>query len=80
MPDRVVGLSVGESGSGSGAVFGWHARLDWVVVASNQGLTLPQSQAVRELAWRYGQLFEQQRVPQLAQEAVAAIGAQLFEL
>ena len=79
MSDRVIGLSVTESGCGPGAVFSFHVRLDDEVVASNQGLTAPQSQAVRELSWRYGQLFEQRRMPQLAREELAAIGAQLFE-
>jgi hypothetical protein len=61
-------------------VFSFHLYLDGAVVASNQGLTVLQSQAVRELSTRYGSLFEQRRLPQLAREALAAIGAQLFEL
>src|SRR5215472_4190361 len=80
MADRVIQLAVSESGSGSGAVFSFHLHLDGDVAASNQGLTVPQSQAVRELSTRYGSLFEQHRLPQLAREEQAAIGAQLFEL
>src|SRR4051794_27099840 len=80
MPDRVVWLSVGESGSGSGAVFGWHVRLDGAVGASNLALSAPQSQAGRDLGWQDGQLFEQGRVPQLAKDQLLALGAQLFEL
>jgi CHAT domain-containing protein/AAA ATPase-like protein len=80
MPDRVIQLSISESGSGSAAVFSFHLHLDGDVAASNQGLTVPQSQAVRELSTRYGSLFEQRRLPQLAREELTAIGAQLFEL
>jgi hypothetical protein len=80
MADRVIQLPVSESGSGSAAVFGFHLYLDGKVESSNQGLTVPQSQSVRELSTRYGSLFEQRRLPQLAREALAAIGAQLFEL
>ena len=80
MPDRVIQLSISESGLGSGAVFTFHLYLDGKVLASNQGLTVPQSQAVRELSFRYGLLFEQRRLPQLAREELAAIGAQMFEL
>jgi hypothetical protein len=80
MADRVIGLSISESGSGPGAVFSFHLYLDGAVVASNQGLTAPQSQTVRELSRQYGLLFEQHRLPQLAREALAAIGTQLFEL
>jgi CHAT domain len=80
MPDRVIQLSISESGSGSGAMFTFHLDLDGTVLASNQGLTVPQSQAVRELSFRYGLLLEQRRLPQLAREELTAIGAQLFEL
>jgi hypothetical protein len=80
MPDRVIQLSISESGSGSGAMFAFHLYLDGTVFASNQGLTVAQSQAVRELSRQYGLLFEQRRLPQLAQQELAAIGAQLFEL
>jgi CHAT domain/AAA ATPase domain len=80
MPDRVIQLAISESGSGSGGVFGFHLYLDGKVETSNQGLTVAQSQAVRELSTRYGSLFEQRRLPQLAQRELAAIGAQLFEL
>jgi hypothetical protein len=65
MPERVLGLTIMESGSGSGAVFSFHVRLDDDVVASNQTLTAAQSQAVRELSVRYGQLFEQRGLPQV---------------
>ena len=58
MADRVIGLSISESGSGPGAVFSFHLYLDEAVVASNQGLTAPQSQTVRELSRQYGLLFE----------------------
>ena len=58
MPDRLIALSVAESGSGAGAIFDFHVRLDDEVVASNQALTAAQSRAVRELSERYGQLFE----------------------
>ena len=67
MPDRVIQLSISEGGSESGAMFTFHLDLDGTVLASNQGLTVPQSQAVRELSFRYGLLFEQRRLPQLGQ-------------
>jgi CHAT domain len=80
MPDRLIQLSISESGSGSGAMFTVHLDLDGSVETSNQGLAVPQSQAVRELSWQYGLLFEQRRLPQLAREELGAIGTQLFEL
>ena len=49
-------------------MFTFHLDLDGTVLASNQGLTVPQSQAVRELSFRYGLLFEQRRLPQLGRE------------
>ncbi|MBL8665937.1 MAG: CHAT domain-containing protein, partial [Rhodospirillales bacterium] len=78
MSDRVIGLSVTETGDGPAAVFSFHLRLDGTVVVANQALTGGQSQAVRELSRRYGELFEQQRLPQLTQQELAAIGTQLF--
>jgi hypothetical protein len=42
-----------------------HVRLDGNVIASNQDLTAEQSRAVEDLSRQYGQLFEQQRLPQL---------------
>src|SRR5438552_2850994 len=59
MPDRVIQLSISEGGSESGAMFTFHLDLDGTVLASNQGLTVPQSQAVRELSFRYGLLTDQ---------------------
>ncbi|HXW31176.1 MAG TPA: hypothetical protein VEK55_17585, partial [Xanthobacteraceae bacterium] len=35
---------------------------------------------MRELAWRYGQLFEQRTLPQLAREAQTGLGSALFKL
>jgi hypothetical protein len=42
-------------------------------------LTAARSQTVRELSLRYGRRFEQRRVPQVAREELAALGAQLSE-
>jgi hypothetical protein len=80
MPDRLIGLSVSGLGSGAGAAFGFHLRLDDDLVASNQALTAAQSEAVRDLSRRYGQLFEQGRMPRVSGAVLAAIGAQLFDL
>lgn len=79
MPDRVICLSVSESGRGATSVFTFHIRLDDEVIASNQGLTASQSHAARELCSRYGQLFEQRRMPQMTRDELVATGAQLFE-
>jgi tetratricopeptide (TPR) repeat protein len=79
MPDQTIGLSVSESGSGSCATFSFHVRLDDEVIAANQALTVAQSQTVREMSLRYGQLFEQHRFPQEGHEMLQALGAQLFE-
>ena len=80
MADRLLVLSVSEMGSPPGSAFTFHVRLDDTVIASNRSLSVVQSRAVRELSVRYGQLFEKRRRPQLAREALAAIGAQLFEI
>jgi tetratricopeptide (TPR) repeat protein len=80
MPDRLLELTIGESGSGAGAVFTLHVRLDGLVMASNQDLTADQSRMVRDLSRQYGQLFEQRRMPQLARETLAGIGTELFRL
>jgi hypothetical protein len=80
MPDRVIELLVSEAGADPEARFGWHVRLDGQVVAANLSLTPVQSREVRELAWRYGQLFERRTLPQLAREAQAGLGSALFAL
>jgi hypothetical protein len=73
-------LLVSEAGAGAGASFGWHVVLDGEVVAANLSLTQTRSQEMRELAWRYGQLFEQRTPPQLAREAQAELGSAMFGL
>jgi hypothetical protein len=80
MADHMLELLVRESGSGALAVFTSHVRLDGVMISSNQDLSIEQTRSVRELSRQYGQLFEQHRMPQLAREALTAIGTQLFEL
>jgi esterase/lipase superfamily enzyme len=80
MAERLIWITVEETGSGPGAVFSFHVRLDGEVVAANQPLTPAQSRAVHELSRQYGQLFEQHGTPQLAREALTAIGTQLFDL
>jgi hypothetical protein len=80
MPDRTLALEIAESGSGAGAAFTFHLRLDEDVIASNQDLTIEQSRSVRELSRQYGQLFEQRRMPQMTRETLSGIGAGLFQL
>jgi hypothetical protein len=79
MPDRIISISISESGQGPAATFGFHLRLDDDVFASNQALTVTQSQTLRELSRHYGQMFEQHRLPQMTSTELAAIGGQLFE-
>jgi hypothetical protein len=80
MAERTLRLSINETGAGAAAVFTFHVFLDDTPVASNQSLSSAQSHTVRELAWQYGQLFEQRSLPQLAREQLQTLGAQLFDL
>lgn len=79
MAERLIWIPVGESGSGPGATFTFHVRLDGDAIAANRALTPSQLQAVRDLSRQYGQLFEQRRMPQLMCNALATIGTQLFD-
>src|SRR5438105_1458374 len=73
-------LSIRETGTTDQSVFLFNALIDDEVIASNQSLTMAESQNVRELSRRYNALFEQRYAPQLASDALKTIGAELFDI
>ena len=78
--DRLVSLSIATTGEGPNEVFTFHLRASGFVIASNQMLTLERSQRVRDLSRQYGMLFESRQAPNVTEEALVAIGSELFSI
>lgn len=78
--EPTITLSIKEAGEHPNSTYLFHILLDGTPLASNQSLSLQDSQAVRELSRQFGALFEQKCRPEMKAEAQRALGKQLFEL
>jgi hypothetical protein len=78
--DPTITLSIKESGEHPNTAYLFHILLDGKDLISNQCLSLPDSQAVREISHSFGSLFEQGCRPEKDADAQRALGAQLFDL
>ena len=78
--DPTITLSIEESGERPNTTYLFHVLLDGKALISNQGLSLPDSQAVREISRSFGTLFEQGCRPEKDADDQRALGAQLFDL
>jgi tetratricopeptide (TPR) repeat protein len=78
--DPTITLSIKESGERPNTTYPFHILLDGKALTSNQRLSLPDSQAVREISRSFGALFEQVCMPEKYADAQRALGAQLFDL
>jgi hypothetical protein len=78
--ESTVTLSIKESGEHPGSTYLYHVLLNGSPIISNQSLSLPESQAMRELSRSFGALFEQGCSPEKDADAQRALGRQLFSL
>ena len=77
--EPTITLSIKESGERSNTTYLFHVLLDGKALISNQSLSLPDSQAVREISRSFGALFEQGCRPEKDADAQRALGKQLFD-
>ena len=78
--EPTITLSIKEAGERPNIAYLFHILLDGKALTSNQSLSLPDSQAVREISRSFGALFEQVCQPEKDAEAQRALGKQLFDL
>ena len=79
--DPTITLSIKEAGERPNSTYLFHILLNGTPLASNQSLSLPDSQAVREISRNFGSLFEQDRCrPEMDADAQRALGKKLFDL
>ncbi len=78
--DPTITLSIKEAGERPNSTYLFHIQLDGTTLVSNQSLSLPDSQAVREISRNFGSLFEQGCRPEMDADAQRALGKQLFDL
>lgn len=78
--DPTITLSIKEAGEHTNRTYLFHILLNGTPLISNQSLSLPDSQAVRELSRSFGSLFEQGCRSEMDADAQRALGKQLFDL
>jgi tetratricopeptide (TPR) repeat protein len=78
--EPTITLSIKESGERPNTTYLFHILLDEKALTSNQNLSLPDSQAVREISRSFNSLFEQGCKPEKDAGAQRALGKQLFDL
>ena len=78
--ESTITLCIRETGNVAQRQLIFNALVDGELIAANQGLAPAQSAAVRELSRRYNELFEQRRLPDIADAQIKSIGAELFNL
>ena len=79
-PQPTITLSIKESGATPNTTYLFHISLDGHPFLTNQSLSLPDSQKVRQISRSFSSLFEQPCRPEMDAGAEAALGAQLFAL
>jgi CHAT domain/AAA ATPase domain len=78
--DPTITLSIKEAGVRPNTTYLFHVLLDGTPLTSNQSLSLPDSQAVRELSRSFGSFFEPGCRSGMDADAQRALGKQLFDL
>jgi hypothetical protein len=73
-------IIIKESGAPPNATYLFHISLDGRALLTNQGLSLSDSEKLREISRSFGSLFEQACRPQKEAASQAALGARLFDL
>ena len=79
-PQPTITLSIKESGATPNTTYLFHISLDGHPILTNQSLSLPDSEKLREISRRYSSLFEQSCRPEMDAGADATMGSQLFAL
>ena len=77
-PQPTITLSIKESGAPPNTTYLFHISLDGHPLLTNQSLSFPDSEKLRQLSRSYSSLFEQACRPEMDAGAEAALGAQLF--
>ncbi|MBP6824790.1 MAG: CHAT domain-containing protein, partial [Acidobacteria bacterium] len=83
MPDCTITLSIkefGETGAAEARGFLFHVLVDGQPVASNQSLSPDQAKQLRQLSQQFNNLFESHHLPNVANDNLRVIGAELFNL
>jgi tetratricopeptide (TPR) repeat protein len=78
--ETTIILSIRETGTSTQRAFMFNILLDGEIIASNQSLSLAESQTMRDLSHRYSVLFEQRRQPHITSDNLKAFGAELFNV
>jgi hypothetical protein len=78
--EPTITLSIKEAGEHPNSTYLFHILLNGNPITSNQSLSLPESQTVREFSRSFGALFEQKCMPVKEADAQRALGRQLFNL
>src|SRR5438270_885667 len=73
-------LSIRETEEAGQPVFLFNVLVNDDVIASNQSLSVAESQSVRELSRKYNAIFEQRYSPRIASDALKTVGAELFNV
>ena len=77
--DPTIILAIKEVGARPNSTYLFHIQLGGDVITSYQSLSLPDSQAVREISRSFGALFEPGCRPEMDADAQRALGKQLFD-
>ncbi|MGV8175851.1 MAG: hypothetical protein ACP5OU_09135 [Methanothrix sp.] len=75
-----ITLSIKESGTPPNNTYLFHITLDGHPILTNQSLSFPDSETVRQISRSFSTLFEEACRPEMDAGAEAALGAQLFAL
>ncbi|HPS91472.1 MAG TPA: tetratricopeptide repeat protein [Methanothrix sp.] len=78
--EPAITLSIKEAGEHPASTYHYHILLNGSPITSNQSLSLPESQAVREISRNFAALFEGGCRPEKDADAQRALGRQLFNL
>jgi hypothetical protein len=78
--EQMITLSINELGDRPNSYYQFHVLLDGIPILTNEGLSVSDSEAVREISRDFGSLFEQEGCrPEKDSSAERALGARLFE-
>lgn len=80
MPDCTITLSISKTGSADALGFLFHILVDGQPIATNQILSPDQAKQIRQLSHQFNEQFESRYQPQVTNDNLTAIGADLFRL